>query len=134
MMLIDLLAALDGSSIRLTLDTAGQLMATGSTRQIAALAPELSRHRQILTAALVARRTGHLLAFCATCGEPTLTAAKTPAGKARGNWPRCRMTPGCGGYTQHRSPTSRHVPRPEDLDAMRDCPAPPAQSQPKRKA
>lgn len=124
MLLRDLLDAPDNTGVTIT-TTNGTLSATGPRRAVTELGPAIRTHRDILAAALVGRRSGHVLAFCTGCGAATLTAAKTPAGKIRDTWPACRETPRCGGADQHGVAKSRHVPRPVDLEAMRDAPAPP---------
>lgn len=128
MRLLDLLDALDAAGVTL-IATGGRIAARGPRPAIAAHRDAIAEHRDLLLAHLIGRRTGHLLAFCETCGAATITAAKTTGGKLRDSWPACRETPGCGGVDQHHVARARHVPRPVDLAAMRDAPAPPTRPQ-----
>lgn len=123
----DTLDALDAAPVTLTLDKDGSIRLAGPAWALDALRADVTQHRDLLAAHLAGRRTGHLVAFCETCGAPTMTAAKKPTGQARDIWPTCRMTPGCGGRNQHGAARSRHRPRPGDVASMRDAPAPPAQ-------
>lgn len=125
--LLALLDALDDSPATLTLTTEGRLRLEGTSAERESLRVAIALHRDLLAAHLTGRRTGHLVAFCEACGAPTITAAKKPNGDPRDNWPTCRWTPGCGGRNQHGTAKARHLPRPRDLAAMRDAPAPPAQ-------
>ncbi len=94
---------------------------TGSPLSRAVVRADVAHHRDLLMAHLRGVDTGHVLAFCDTCGAATVTAAKAPHGKERTNWPTCRETPRCTGH---------HRPRPADLARRRDAPAPPPQPQP----
>ena len=125
MLLLDLLNKLDAAGVTLTL-TGTNIKASGPRSAVADLGPAIREHRDLLAAHLIGRAEGHLLAFCQSCGAPTMTAAKKPTGKPRETWPTCRARPGCGGRNQHGVATARHIPRPGDLDAMRDAKAPPA--------
>lgn len=129
MRLRDLLEALDDAGVTLTLSGAS-IRASGPRSAVDTFATAITEHRDLIVAHVHGRTTGHVLAFCETCGEPTMTAAKTTTGKARDTWPTCRVTPGCGGRNQHGTATARHVPRPADLEAVRNAPAPPPGCQP----
>lgn len=129
MRLLDLLDRLDETGVTLTMHR-GQIRAAGTRGSIAIVGPAITEHRDLLAAHLAGIHTGHLLAFCEGCGAPTMTAAKTPAGKHRDNWPRCRDTPACGGRTQHGASVNRHTPRPVDLERWANCPPPPPQPRP----
>jgi len=127
--LLDLLNAIDDAGITLTLD-GGAFKVGGPRHAMDALRADIKTHRDLLHAHLVGIATGYLLAFCETCQAPTITAAKAPGGTQRTTWPTCRSHPGCGGRNQHGTPTSRHLPRPKDLTARRDSPAPPPARRP----
>lgn len=129
MELLDLLDHLDAHNVALELNGAG-LKAVGSRPAVLEVADELRQHRDLLHADLVGVVTGHLLAFCDTCGAPTITSVKTSSGSARETWPACRDTPGCGGRTQHGAAIARHRPRPCDIAARANCPPPPARPAP----
>ena len=124
MLLLDLLNALDDADIVLSL-TGATFTAKGPTASLEALGCEIAAHRDLLFAHLVGVETGHVLAFCEVCMAPTMTAAKQPGGGDREKWPTCRDRPGCGGRDQHGTPAARCHPRPSDLAARRDSPAPP---------
>lgn len=132
MMLLDLLDALDDNGVTLHLDGAG-LKAVGPRPAVLEVADELRQHRDLLHAHLVGVVTGHVLAFCEGCHAPTVTSVKTSSGSARGTWPACRDRPGCGGRNQHGTALARHLPRPCDLAARANCPAPPSRPAPPRK-
>ena len=132
MLLHELLDHLDDLAVTLTLTETG-IRATGPSAAIAALSADLRLHRDLLHAHLVGVGTGHTLAFCEECKAPTITAVKTTAGKSRDTWPTCRDTPGCGGRNQHGTALARHRPRPADLAARTNCPAPPSTPRPPAK-
>lgn len=122
--LLDLLDHLDDHGVALELN-GDRIKAHGPRDAIEAVGDDLSANRDLLHAHLVGVFTGHLLAFCDQCHAPTLAAAKKPDGSARSTWPTCRDRPGCGGRNQHGTPSGRCVPRPTDIEARRDSPAPP---------
>lgn len=124
MKLLDLLDHLDDHGVALELH-GDRIRATGPRHAIEAVSDDLRAHRDLLHAHLVGVYTGHLLAFCEECNAPTVTAVKKPGGGERTTWPTCRDRPGCGGRTQHSAPKARCHPRPVDLDARGDAPAPP---------
>jgi len=120
--LLQLLDTIDTTDLNLD-KVDGRLKLTGPAVDRAPVRAAVSQHRDLLLAHLHGIHTGHLLAFCDTCGAATLTAAKAPYGKERTTWPTCRMTPGCPGH---------HHPRPADLTRWCDAPSPPPQTQPPR--
>lgn len=52
-----------------------------------------------LVAQAIGVRSGHVLAFCSECHEPTMTVNRSSGDETK--WPKCRMTPDCPG---------RHMP------------------------
>ncbi|CAN5764791.1 hypothetical protein BH23ACT2_BH23ACT2_01590 [soil metagenome] len=131
--LAQLLDTLDDLDVSFGLDGDGNVYRQGPPEVLAALEPALGEHRDLLHARLVGAATGSVLAFCDQCGEPTVTAAVMPDGKARDTWPRCRRSPTCGGRDQHGA-IGRHRPRPRDLEARDGGPRPPAAPKPPPKS
>ena len=133
MNLLDTLDLLDVRGVTLRLD-GHRIKAAGPPDAIDALSDDLRQHRDLLHAHVLGVASGHLLAFCDECGEATITAVKDSSGRPRSShdeddgyydrWPHCRMTPGCSG---------RHHPRPADLAARANCPAPPSTPRPPAK-
>ena len=119
-----LLALLDAHGAELALD-GDRLKLTGPDDVVDSptVGTTIRQHRDLLRAHLIGRVTGQLLAFCSSCGEPTMTAAFTSDRKRRKTWPTCRVTHGCQG---------RHEPRDVDVETWRaaGAPAPPKQAKP----
>lgn len=127
--LAQLLDTLDDLDVTSGIDADGNPHHRGPPGVLAALEPALGEHRDLLAAHVQGAATGHLLAFCDHCGEPTITAAVKPGGKPRTVWPRCRRSPSCGGTDQHGA-VGRHRPRPSDIEARDGGPRPPTSPKP----
>ena len=126
----DLLDAVDHHHVELELGPDRRIRARGPRAALAELGPTIRTNHVLLVAHLLGLASGHVLAFCDTCGAATVTAVKTSSGSTRETWPACRDRPGCGGRTQHGAAVARHRPRPCDLAARAGCPAPPSRPAP----
>jgi hypothetical protein len=129
--LVDVLDEFDARDIRVALSAGtrgpGPLLHTDApTGAIDAdLAAAIRQHRDMLIAVILGRATGHAPAPCTVCGQISLVAIVTPAGKPRTAWPTCRYSAHC----TNRDDPGRHIPRPADVE--RTTPRrPPATTQP----
>lgn len=135
--LLELLDQLDERGVDLSLTAGpgpGPLLRTDAPRGAITteVADALGRHRSMVIAVLLGRLTGHAPGPCTTCGEISMVAILTSAGKPRASWPTCRFTSSCTNGASH--PTrgdvpGRHVPRPTDIERTARV-APPAQAKP----
>jgi hypothetical protein len=95
MRLAELLDQLHTGEHHLEATPDGKLRLHAPAATHAELGPAVRTHRALLAWRARGLRTGHVLGFCTTCDEPSLTPALRSDGKARKTWPACRMTPGC---------------------------------------
>lgn len=122
MRLDELLNRLDTAHARLEyVDGKLRLEGRASIANDPDIASAIRRHRVLLFAQVLGRRTGHTVGFCTVCGRPSMTHYAPP-----GKYPSCRMTPRCQG---------RHEPRQADVDRLKAAglPAAPKAPVPPRK-
>ncbi|CAN5734641.1 hypothetical protein BH24DEI2_BH24DEI2_19670 [soil metagenome] len=133
--LLGLIDELDARGIILDVDHA-KLRTDAPTGAIdAELAASIRHHRDMLVHVVVGRRTGHAPAPCNICGQVSMVAVLTSAGKPRNTWSRCRYSLDCTTTAvdpNRRANPGRHIPRTCD-SARVDPVAPPAEARPPAK-